>query len=301
MRVSVYRYIFVSAPGSYEMGRHKQSIIITIKHVCDSLLWEKKRRDINKRPEHTFCARTLCIHQHFHPSQQIPSDSCDAAGLRRTKRFSFSKSTSRGWHVFVRLSLYLLPHASRVFIAILVATRLSCDYSFTCCHKTLLCLSQYLLPYVSRVFIALLVATLFSCVYRFTCCHTSLVWLSLYLLPHVSRVFTAVLVATCLSCVYRFICFHTPLVCLSPYLFPHASRVFIILFPRASRVFIAILVVTRLSVCLSLYLFPRASHRWAEGTRARRTRKPGKKDTETEYCRHPKGQVQPVQQAATTG
>ena len=47
MRVSVYPYVFVSAPGSYEMGRHKQSIIITIKHVCDSLLWEKKRRDIN--------------------------------------------------------------------------------------------------------------------------------------------------------------------------------------------------------------------------------------------------------------
>ena len=136
---------------------------------------------------------------------------------------------------------------------------------------------------------------MFSCVYRFICCHTPLMCLSLYLLPHASRVIIALLAATRLSCVYRFICSHAPLVCLSLYLFPCASRVFIaILVPtRLSCVYRFIFslscvyhfVPTRLScvysytcchtplVCLSLYLFPRASHRWAEGTRARRTRK----------------------------
>ena len=134
-----------------------------------------------------------------------------------------------------------------MFIALPVATCLSCDYRFTCCHTSLECLPLYLLPQAFRVLFVLHVPMRLSCVYRFICSHTPLVCLSLYLFPHASRVFII--------------------------LFPHASRVFIILFPRASRVFIAILVVTRLSVCLSLYLFPRASHRWAEGTRARRTRK----------------------------
>ena len=187
MRVSVYRYVFVSAPGSYEMGRHKQSIIITIKHVCDSLLWEKKRRDINKRPEHTFCARTyvfINISIHHNRFRLIP---VMPRVLGEQKGFLFQNQLPVGDMFFcayrficchtplVCLSLYLLPHASRVFIAILVAKRLSCDYSFTCCHKTLLCLSQYLLPHASCVIIALLVATRLSCVYRYTCCHTPLV------------------------------------------------------------------------------------------------------------------------------